>query len=141
MRKNLFGPKEATYSGYTCYTGIADFVPADIDSVGYGLLYSGNSMPYKLFDLMPSKIWSSHRLSLLIGAYYDLTLILALFFEGTEYSWATNNTLFLQMWVQERCNGMHFTMNRLVEWMVPVVNILPSILICIHLEYMFLGKL
>lgn len=35
VRKNLFGPKEATYSGYTCYTGIADFVPADIESVGY----------------------------------------------------------------------------------------------------------
>ncbi|XP_015890147.2 zeaxanthin epoxidase, chloroplastic [Ziziphus jujuba] len=35
VRKNLFGPKEATYSGYTCYTGIADFVPADIDTVGY----------------------------------------------------------------------------------------------------------
>lgn len=35
VRKNLFGPKEASYSGYTCYTGIADFVPADIDSVGY----------------------------------------------------------------------------------------------------------
>ncbi|OMP01999.1 hypothetical protein COLO4_11419 [Corchorus olitorius] len=35
VRKNLFGPKDAVYSGYTCYTGIADFVPADIDSVGY----------------------------------------------------------------------------------------------------------
>ncbi|EEF38782.1 zeaxanthin epoxidase, chloroplastic [Ricinus communis] len=35
VRKNLFGPKEATYSGYTCYTGIADFVPVDIESVGY----------------------------------------------------------------------------------------------------------
>ncbi|XP_012491812.1 zeaxanthin epoxidase, chloroplastic [Gossypium raimondii] len=35
VRKNLFGPKEAVYSGYTCYTGIADFVPADIESVGY----------------------------------------------------------------------------------------------------------
>ncbi|KAF3438959.1 hypothetical protein FNV43_RR17234 [Rhamnella rubrinervis] len=35
VRKNLFGQKEATYSGYTCYTGIADFVPADIQSVGY----------------------------------------------------------------------------------------------------------
>uniref|UniRef100_A0A5B7BLU0 Zeaxanthin epoxidase, chloroplastic n=1 Tax=Davidia involucrata TaxID=16924 RepID=A0A5B7BLU0_DAVIN len=35
VRKNLFGPKEATYSGYTCYTGIADFVPADIETVGY----------------------------------------------------------------------------------------------------------
>lgn len=35
VRKNLFGPKEAVYSGYTCYTGIADFVPADIETVGY----------------------------------------------------------------------------------------------------------
>ncbi|KAK6924058.1 Forkhead-associated (FHA) domain [Dillenia turbinata] len=35
VRKNLFGPTDAIYSGYTCYTGIADFVPADIESVGY----------------------------------------------------------------------------------------------------------
>ncbi|OIW19302.1 hypothetical protein TanjilG_24341 [Lupinus angustifolius] len=35
VRNQLFGPKEAVYSGYTCYTGIADFVPADIESVGY----------------------------------------------------------------------------------------------------------
>ncbi|XP_022740829.1 zeaxanthin epoxidase, chloroplastic isoform X3 [Durio zibethinus] len=35
VRKNLFGPNDAVYSGYTCYTGIADFVPADIESVGY----------------------------------------------------------------------------------------------------------
>ncbi|XP_006842967.2 zeaxanthin epoxidase, chloroplastic isoform X2 [Amborella trichopoda] len=35
VRKCLFGPKEAMYSGYTCYTGIADFVPPDIESVGY----------------------------------------------------------------------------------------------------------
>ncbi|XP_061371191.1 zeaxanthin epoxidase, chloroplastic-like isoform X1 [Gastrolobium bilobum] len=35
VRKQLFGPTEAVYSGYTCYTGIADFVPADIETVGY----------------------------------------------------------------------------------------------------------
>ncbi|KAL0450348.1 UNVERIFIED_CONTAM: Zeaxanthin epoxidase, chloroplastic [Sesamum latifolium] len=35
VRKNLFGQTEAIYSGYTCYTGIADFVPADIETVGY----------------------------------------------------------------------------------------------------------
>ncbi|XP_028764075.1 zeaxanthin epoxidase, chloroplastic [Neltuma alba] len=35
VRKKLFGPTEAVYSGYTCYTGIADFIPADIESVGY----------------------------------------------------------------------------------------------------------
>ncbi|XP_068643261.1 zeaxanthin epoxidase, chloroplastic-like [Aristolochia californica] len=35
VRKNLFGPSEASYSDYTCYTGIADFVPPDIETVGY----------------------------------------------------------------------------------------------------------
>ncbi|XP_074304198.1 zeaxanthin epoxidase, chloroplastic [Silene latifolia] len=35
VRRNLFGLTEPVYSGYTCYTGIADFIPADIDSVGY----------------------------------------------------------------------------------------------------------
>uniref|UniRef100_A0A804LF01 RNA helicase aquarius insertion domain-containing protein n=1 Tax=Zea mays TaxID=4577 RepID=A0A804LF01_MAIZE len=34
VRKTLFGHSDATYSGYTCYTGIADFVPPDIDTVG-----------------------------------------------------------------------------------------------------------
>nr|ALE33756.1 zeaxanthin epoxidase 2 [Erythranthe lewisii] len=35
VRTNLFGPSEAEYSGYTCYTGIADFIPVDIETVGY----------------------------------------------------------------------------------------------------------
>lgn len=35
VREKLLGPKDATYSDYTCYTGIADFVPADIENVGY----------------------------------------------------------------------------------------------------------
>ncbi|KAF9599966.1 hypothetical protein IFM89_002001 [Coptis chinensis] len=35
VRKNLFGPKEPSYSGYTCYSGIADFIPPDIETVGY----------------------------------------------------------------------------------------------------------
>ncbi|KAK8673980.1 hypothetical protein V6N13_112288 [Hibiscus sabdariffa] len=35
VRTKLFGPTEAVYADYTCYTGIADFVPADIESVGY----------------------------------------------------------------------------------------------------------
>nr|C3VEQ2.1 RecName: Full=Zeaxanthin epoxidase, chloroplastic; Short=OgZEP; Flags: Precursor [Oncidium hybrid cultivar]ACP27627.1 zeaxanthin epoxidase [Oncidium hybrid cultivar] len=35
VREILFGYSEPSYSGYTCYTGIADFVPPDIDTVGY----------------------------------------------------------------------------------------------------------
>ncbi|KAF5187835.1 Zeaxanthin epoxidase protein [Thalictrum thalictroides] len=35
VRKSLFGSTEPSYSGYTCYSGIADFVPPDIETVGY----------------------------------------------------------------------------------------------------------
>uniref|UniRef100_A0A1D1XUR8 Zeaxanthin epoxidase, chloroplastic n=1 Tax=Anthurium amnicola TaxID=1678845 RepID=A0A1D1XUR8_9ARAE len=35
VRRILFGHTEASYSGYTCYSGIADFVPPDIETVGY----------------------------------------------------------------------------------------------------------
>nr|UEC49040.1 zea-xanthin epoxidase [Gymnema sylvestre] len=35
VRRNLFGHTEPIYSGYTCYTGIANFVPVDIETVGY----------------------------------------------------------------------------------------------------------
>ncbi|XP_074587657.1 zeaxanthin epoxidase, chloroplastic-like [Curcuma longa] len=38
VRKVLFGFTEASYSGYTCYTGIADFIPPDIEIVGYRVL-------------------------------------------------------------------------------------------------------
>lgn len=41
--------------------------------------------------------------------------------EGTEYFWDTNNTLFLQTWVQERCSGMHFTRSQLVALIVLMV--------------------
>lgn len=34
VRRQLFGQTDPTYSDYTCYTGIADFVPADIETVG-----------------------------------------------------------------------------------------------------------
>ncbi|KAL5726378.1 zeaxanthin epoxidase [Ranunculus cassubicifolius] len=35
VRKNLFGPSEPSYSGYTCYSGLVDYIPPDIDTVGY----------------------------------------------------------------------------------------------------------
>ena len=35
IRHQMIGPTEANYSEYTCYTGISDFTPADIDTVGY----------------------------------------------------------------------------------------------------------
>ncbi|KAL5762817.1 hypothetical protein ACOSP7_019081 [Xanthoceras sorbifolium] len=35
VRTKLFGQQEAKYSGYTCYSGITNFVPPYIDTVGY----------------------------------------------------------------------------------------------------------
>ena len=35
IRRQMIGHTEANYSQYTCYTGISDFTPADIDTVGY----------------------------------------------------------------------------------------------------------
>lgn len=35
MRRKLIGESQPNYSQYTCYTGISDFTPPDIDTVGY----------------------------------------------------------------------------------------------------------
>lgn len=35
IRHKMIGHTEANYSRYTCYTGISDFTPPDIDTVGY----------------------------------------------------------------------------------------------------------
>lgn len=35
VRDLLIGQSDPTYSDYTCYTGICDFIPADIETVGY----------------------------------------------------------------------------------------------------------
>uniref|UniRef100_A0A7N2M104 FAD-binding domain-containing protein n=1 Tax=Quercus lobata TaxID=97700 RepID=A0A7N2M104_QUELO len=35
VRSKLFGAQEAKYSGYTCYSGVTNFVPPYIDTVGY----------------------------------------------------------------------------------------------------------
>ncbi|KAH7520179.1 hypothetical protein FEM48_Zijuj08G0116900 [Ziziphus jujuba var. spinosa] len=78
VRKNLFGPKEATYSGYTCYTGIADFVPADIDTVGYRV-FLGHKQYFVSSDVGAGKMqwYAFHKeppggVDSPRGIYYDL---------------------------------------------------------------------
>ncbi|XP_059456692.1 zeaxanthin epoxidase, chloroplastic isoform X2 [Corylus avellana] len=64
VRKSLFGPNEAIYSGYTCYT-------------------------------------------------------------GTESFWDTNNTSFLQTWVQERCSGKKERLLKIFEgWCDNVMDLI-----------------
>jgi zeaxanthin epoxidase len=40
VRRKMLGDSEPNYSQYTCYTGISDFTPADIDV--------GEQLPYLL---------------------------------------------------------------------------------------------
>ncbi|KAF7835963.1 zeaxanthin epoxidase, chloroplastic-like isoform X2 [Senna tora] len=35
VRSKLFGKQEAKYSGYTCYSGLTNYVPPYIDTIGY----------------------------------------------------------------------------------------------------------
>nr|XP_043622251.1 zeaxanthin epoxidase, chloroplastic-like [Erigeron canadensis] len=35
VRKRLFGAQEANYSGYTCYSGLAEYNPTYVNSIGY----------------------------------------------------------------------------------------------------------
>ncbi|KAL9261181.1 Zeaxanthin epoxidase, chloroplastic-like protein [Drosera capensis] len=55
VRKNLFGTQEVVYSDYTCYIGIADFVPADIQSVGYRV-FLGQKQYFHLFGCWRGKM-------------------------------------------------------------------------------------
>lgn len=55
VRQKLFGQEDPVYSGYTCYTGIADFVPADIESVGYRV-FLGNKQYFVSSDVGGGKI-------------------------------------------------------------------------------------
>lgn len=108
----MFGPTEAIYSGYTCYTGIADFVPADIETVGYAFSYLCTT--FLLFHVLFN--WN------LYGDSNGQTSLS----EGTEYSWDTSNTSFRQMWVQGRCSGTLFMRKHLVVSIAPVVYIIDS---------------
>ncbi|KAL3722132.1 hypothetical protein ACJRO7_034487 [Eucalyptus globulus] len=55
VRKRLFGPKDATYSGYTCYTGVTDFVPADVETVGFRV-FLGHKRYFVFSDVIAGKM-------------------------------------------------------------------------------------
>ncbi|KAJ6299730.1 hypothetical protein OIU76_020668 [Salix suchowensis] len=45
VRSKLFGQEEAKYSDYTCYSGLANFVPPYIDTIGYRVFLGLNQEP------------------------------------------------------------------------------------------------
>jgi len=55
IRKQLLGETPAHYSEYTCYTGISDYVPADIDVVGYRV-FLGNGQYFVSSDVGEGKM-------------------------------------------------------------------------------------
>lgn len=55
VRAKLVGSGAPTYSEYTCYTGIADFTPPDIDTVGYRV-FLGNGQYFVSSDVGGGKM-------------------------------------------------------------------------------------
>lgn len=55
VRRKLVGPTNPSYSKYTCYTGIADFTPPDIDTVGYRV-FLGNGKYFVSSDVGGGKM-------------------------------------------------------------------------------------
>ena len=55
VRKQLVGTTEPNYSEYTCYTGISDFTPPDIDTVGYRV-FLGNGKYFVSSDVGGGKM-------------------------------------------------------------------------------------
>lgn len=55
VRTQLLGETPATYSGYTCYTGISDFVCHDIDTVAYRV-FLGNGQYFVSSDVGGGKM-------------------------------------------------------------------------------------
>ncbi|KAK9807697.1 hypothetical protein WJX72_006444 [[Myrmecia] bisecta] len=55
VRKQLIGDSAANYSQYTCYTGISDFTPPDIDTVGYRV-FLGNGKYFVSSDVGAGKM-------------------------------------------------------------------------------------
>lgn len=51
----MVGKTEPSYSKYTCYTGIADFTPPDIDTVGYRV-FLGNGKYFVSSDVGGGKM-------------------------------------------------------------------------------------
>ncbi|KAK9835564.1 hypothetical protein WJX74_003141 [Apatococcus lobatus] len=50
VRKQMLGDRPPNYSEYTCYTGIANFTPPDIDTVGYRV-FLGNRQYFVSSDV------------------------------------------------------------------------------------------
>lgn len=55
VRRKMLGDSEPNYSQYTCYTGISDFTPADIDVVGYRV-FLGNGKYFVSSDVGGGKM-------------------------------------------------------------------------------------
>ena len=75
------GGSKPSYSQYTCYTGIADFTPPDIDTVGYRV-FLGNRQYFVSSDVGGGKMqwWAAWPAPSLVASP-------GLFPQGLVYFW------------------------------------------------------
>ncbi|KAL0382167.1 UNVERIFIED_CONTAM: Zeaxanthin epoxidase, chloroplastic [Sesamum calycinum] len=92
VRKNLFGQTEAIYSGYTCYTGIADFVPADIDS-RMSVEERCNGKKERLLKLFDG--WCDNVIDLLLATEEDAILRRDIYDRTPTLSWGKGRVTLL----------------------------------------------
>ncbi|KAM0842470.1 hypothetical protein ACQ4PT_058359 [Festuca glaucescens] len=71
VRKSLFEQTEASYSEYTSYTGIADFVPPDIDTAGYRV-FLGHKQYFVSSDVGVGKTqWQKEKIARVTSGWCD----------------------------------------------------------------------
>ncbi|XVE82799.1 hypothetical protein DITRI_Ditri16bG0034700 [Diplodiscus trichospermus] len=107
VRRKLFGPKDAVYSGYTCYTGIADLVPADIESVGYRV-FLGHKQYFVSSDVGAGKMqckkemlleifegWCDNVIDLLLATDEDVILRRDIYDRTPSLTWGRGRVTLL----------------------------------------------
>ncbi|KAJ8899229.1 hypothetical protein K2173_012405 [Erythroxylum novogranatense] len=114
VRSKLFGPDHANYSGYTCYSGLANFSPAYIDTIGYRVFLGLNQyfvasdvghgkMQWYAFHKEPPMTSSSSKGNVI---FYKKKRLLGLFAnwckEVTELITETPDNMILQRDIYDR---------------------------------------
>ncbi|CAL5367872.1 unnamed protein product [Camellia sinensis] len=105
VRKNWFGFTEATDSGYTCYTSITDFVPADIETIGRKMQwYAFHNEPPGVVDGSTGKKqrllkifegWCDNVINLLLATDEDAILRRDIYDRAPTFNWGKGRVTLL----------------------------------------------
>ena len=59
VHQKLFGAQEASYSSYTCYSGLGEYSPSYINSIGHIYLLK--------IDMLINRFWKRTKLTVFLG--------------------------------------------------------------------------